>query len=213
MLLLSCGYKEEYLKSKELYIHCITWIGTTVVLVPLLAESYAASENVPYAMLCSALTFCYLISPCCFLIELMFMYRCWTKTGRWEMAVDIYIPIPVFLIFNTASLIYIVIVYPNLALFSFLLSCSRSYCLFLCYLLMYKRYNKDFQNFREVQTRLLRTRSIKKMRSFLWRISFYPCFAIITYISILVAQICIYILSSFTASSFLFYICFMFFFF
>ena len=71
----------------------------------------------------------------------------------------------------------------------------RSFSLFFVFvqLIEYQRYNKDFNNFQEVQTRLLRTRNGKKVRSFLWRISFYPCFSIIIYFALLVAQICIHL--------------------
>jgi protein tyrosine phosphatase len=52
MLMLSSGYKEEVLKSKQIFIHCIAWIGTTVVFVPLLVGSYdSEEEDIPYAML------------------------------------------------------------------------------------------------------------------------------------------------------------------
>lgn len=62
------------------------------------------------------------------------------------------------------------------------------YCL---YFEVYVRYKKDFRDFKEVHTRLLHTRNVKKVRSFLWRISFYPCFSIITYFALLVAQLSI----------------------
>ncbi len=52
-------------------------------------------------------------------------------------------------------------------------------------------YHREFYQGEEVITPLLRTRNIKRLRSFLWRISFYPLFSIITYIALLVAQVSI----------------------
>lgn len=53
MLLLSNGYKEEYLKSKAKYIHSITWIGCILVFVPPLVGKYEPDAS-PYAMLGSS---------------------------------------------------------------------------------------------------------------------------------------------------------------
>lgn len=53
MLLLTNGYREEYLKSKAVYIHAITWIGAMVIFIPLLAGRFEPSDA-PYAMLGSS---------------------------------------------------------------------------------------------------------------------------------------------------------------
>jgi len=75
---------------------------------------------------------------------------------------SVYIPLPLFLIFNGTCMLYIVFTYM-----------------------------KDFRDFKEVHTPLLVTRSPAKMRSFLWRICFYPLFSFVIYFAVLVAQISI----------------------
>jgi len=134
MVLQTNGYKEETIRRYETKIHCFCWFGTTFLFVPILLFHYG-------------------LGPFPFDI-------CWTQK-QWVIA-SVYVPLPIFLIFNAVCLIYIVYVY-----------------------------TKDFRDFKEVHTPLLVTRNATKMRSFLWRISFYPLFSFLIYFSVLVAQISI----------------------